>query len=158
MSTGKFLSDSAQVLPCVLEELGCETTSLDPYAYIWAYPDNCVLSVLRTEEVNMVRQGTKYFFIIGPDSTNKFVFEVKNNPQKHCGKPTVFYPNNYDSLYVAISVEASSCDPDGILVKNGMVPPNSYSIKHPLRTTDLPNCLHMIPNTHPIKQAMKTFI
>ena len=35
MSTGKVLSHSAQVLPCALEESGCETTSLDPYAYIW---------------------------------------------------------------------------------------------------------------------------
>ena len=34
-STGKVLSDSAQILPCALEELGCETTSLDPFAYIW---------------------------------------------------------------------------------------------------------------------------
>ena len=34
MSTGEVLSDSAQILPCALEELGCETTSLDPYAYI----------------------------------------------------------------------------------------------------------------------------
>ena len=57
MSTAKVSSDSAQVLPCALEELGCETNSLDPYAYIWDYPDNCVLSVLRTEEVNMVKQG-----------------------------------------------------------------------------------------------------
>ena len=57
MSTGKTLSDSAQVLPCALEELGYETTSLDPYAYILDYPDNCVLSVLRTDEVNMVKQG-----------------------------------------------------------------------------------------------------
>ena len=55
MSTGKVLSDSAQVLLCALEELGCETTSLDPYVYIWDYPDNCVLSVLRTEEVNMAK-------------------------------------------------------------------------------------------------------
>ena len=45
MCTGKVLSDSAQVLPCASEELGCDTTSLDPYAYIWDYPDNCVLSV-----------------------------------------------------------------------------------------------------------------
>ena len=30
MSTGKVSSDSAQVLPCALEELGCKTTSLDP--------------------------------------------------------------------------------------------------------------------------------
>ena len=35
MSTGKVLSDSTQVLPCPLEELGCETTPLDPYAYFW---------------------------------------------------------------------------------------------------------------------------
>ena len=102
MSTGKVLSDSAQVLPCALEELGCETTSLDPYAYIWDYPDNCVLSVLRTEKFSMVKQGTKYYIISGPDSTTKIVFEVKNNPQKHCGKPTDIYPTNYDSLYVAI--------------------------------------------------------
>ena len=102
MSTGKVLSDSAQVLPCALEELGCETTSLDPYAYIWDYPDNCVLSVLRTDDVNMVKQGTKYYIIRGPNSTTEFIFEVKNNPHKHCGKPTDIYPTNYDSLYVAI--------------------------------------------------------
>ena len=102
MSTGKVLSDFAQVLPCALEELGCETTSLDPYAYTWDYPDNCVLSVLRTGEVNMVQQGTKYYIISGPDSTTKFVFEVKNTPQKHCGKPSDIYPTNYDSLYVVI--------------------------------------------------------
>ena len=29
MSTGNFLSGSAQVLPCAADELGCETTSLD---------------------------------------------------------------------------------------------------------------------------------
>ena len=102
MSTGNVLSYSAQVLPCALEELGCETTSLHPYAYIWDYPDNCVLSVLRTEDVNMVKQGTKYYIISGPDSTTKFVFEVRNNPQKHCGKPTDIYSTNHDSLYVAI--------------------------------------------------------
>ena len=103
MSTGKVLSNSAQELPCALEELGCETTSLDLYAYIWDYPDNCVLSVLRTEEVNLMKQVSKYFIISGPDSTTKVAFEVKNNPQKHCGKPTDIYPTNYDSLYVTIN-------------------------------------------------------
>ena len=99
MATGKVLSDSAQVLPCALEELGCETTSLDPYAHIWDYLDNCVLSVLRTEEVIMVKQRTKYYIISGHDSLTKFVFEVYNNPQKPSGKPTDIYPTNYDSLY-----------------------------------------------------------
>ena len=102
MSTGKALSDSSQVLPCALEEQGCDTTSLDPYAYIWDYPDNCVLSVLRIEDVNMVKQGKKWYIISGPNSTTKFVFQVNNNPRKHCGKPTDIYPTNYDSLYVTI--------------------------------------------------------
>ena len=128
MSTGKILSDSAEVLPCVLAELGCDTTSLDPYAYIWDCPDNCVLSVFRTEKVNMLKQGTKYYIISGPDSTTKFVFEVKNNRQKHCGKPTDIYPTNYDSLYVAIISGGVDLRSGRNLGKNGMVPPNSYSI------------------------------
>ena len=103
LSTGKVLSDSAQVLPCALEESGCETTSMDPYVYIWDCPDNCVLSVLQTEEVNMAKQATKYYIISGPDSTTKFVFEVLNNPQKYCGEPTDIYLTNYDLLYIAVT-------------------------------------------------------
>ena len=37
---------------------------------------------------------TKYYIISGPDSTTKFVFEVKKHPQKHCGKPTDIFPTN----------------------------------------------------------------
>ena len=96
----KVLFDMGLILPCALEELGCETTSLDPYAYIWDYLDNCVLPILPTEEVNMVKQDRKNYVIVGKDSTSKFVFEVKNNPQKHCGKPTPIYPTNYDLLYM----------------------------------------------------------
>ena len=105
MSTGKVLSDSAQVEPCSLEELSFETTSLHPHAYIWDYPDNCVSSVLRTEDVNMVKQGTKYIILSGPDSTTKYVFKVENNPQKNCGNPTDIYPKKYDSLYLVIVSE-----------------------------------------------------
>ena len=50
LETREVLSDTGLILPCALEELGCETTSLDPYAYIWEYPDNCAISILRTEE------------------------------------------------------------------------------------------------------------
>ena len=100
LENGKVLSDSGLILPCALEELGCETTSLDPYAYLWDYPDNCAISILRTEEVKMVKQGKKYYVISGTDSSSKFVFELKNNPQKHCGKPTSICPTNYDSLYM----------------------------------------------------------
>ena len=92
MSTEKVLSDSAQILPCALEKLGCETTSLDPYAYIWDYPDNCVLSVLQTEDVNMVKQGTKYYIISGPDSTTKIVFQVKKYSSKTLWKADGYLP------------------------------------------------------------------
>ena len=50
----------------------------------------------------MVKQGTTFYIISEPNSTTKIVFVVKNNPQKHCGKPTDFYPTNYDSLCVPI--------------------------------------------------------
>ena len=46
LESGKVLSDTALILPCALEELRCETTSLHPYAYIWDYPDNCAISIL----------------------------------------------------------------------------------------------------------------
>ena len=106
----KVLSDTVLILPCPLEELGCETTSLDPYAYIWVYSDNCAISMLRTEEVNMLKQGEKYYVIIGADSSSKFVFEVKNNPQEHCGKPTSIYSTNYESLYMDRLSEGSDLD------------------------------------------------
>ena len=48
LENGKVLSDTGLILPCALEEMGCERTSLDPYAYIWDYPDNCAISILRT--------------------------------------------------------------------------------------------------------------
>ena len=102
MPTGNVLSDSVQVLPCALDVLGCETTSLDPYAYIWDYPVNCVLSVLRTKKVNMVKQGMKFYIISEPDWTTKIVFRIENNQQKLSGKPTVIYSTKYDSLNVAI--------------------------------------------------------
>ena len=100
LENGKVLSDSDSFLPCALEELGCKTTSIDPYAYIWEYLDNCAISILRTEEVNMVEQGKKYYVISGAHSSSKIVFEVWNNPQKNCGKPTYTYLTNYDSLYM----------------------------------------------------------
>ena len=100
LEIGKVLSNTGLTLPCALEELGYETTSLDPYDYFSDYPDNCAISILRTEEVNEMKQGKKYYVISGADSSSKFVFEVKNNPQKHCGKPTSIYPTNYDSFYM----------------------------------------------------------
>ena len=59
----------------------------------------------------MVKQGEKYCVISGVDSSSKFVFEVKNNPQKHCGKPTSIYPTNYGSIYMDRPSKAFDMDP-----------------------------------------------
>ena len=48
----------------------------------------------------MVKQRKKYYVISGAYSSSKFVFEVENNPQKHCGKPMSIYLTNYDSIYM----------------------------------------------------------
>ena len=46
LENGKVLSDTGSILPCAPEKLGCETTWLEPYAYLWDYPDNCAISIL----------------------------------------------------------------------------------------------------------------
>ena len=143
MENGKVLSDMGLILPCALEELGCESTSLDPYAYIWDYPDNCVLSVLRTEEVNMGKQDTKYYNISGKDSTSKFELDVKNNPQKHCGRPTPIYPTNNDSLYMARLVKVSTWTLGEALAARRMVQLNFFNIWDPTRKMTLVDCMRI---------------
>ena len=54
---GKVMSKDGLQLPCPLEELGCNTTSFDRYAYTWEAPDNSVLVIHRKEDVNMIKQG-----------------------------------------------------------------------------------------------------
>ena len=44
-------------LPCKLDDLGCQSISLEPYAYIRDHPVNCVLSVLK-EHVNKINTNT----------------------------------------------------------------------------------------------------
>ena len=39
---GTVMSRNGQPPPCKLDDLGCESTSLDPYAWIWDNPDNCI--------------------------------------------------------------------------------------------------------------------
>ena len=58
----------------------------------------------------MVKQGKKFYVISGTNSSSKFVFQVKNNPQKPSGKPTSIYPTNYDSLYMNLLSEGFDMD------------------------------------------------
>ena len=84
------------------DELGCESTSLDLYAYTWKAPENCILSVLKDDYAHMLKNDNQYYIVSQKTSENKYLFEVKNHPQHLCNKPTEVYPTTYDSMYVAV--------------------------------------------------------
>ena len=98
----KILNRNDQLLICDLDELGCESTSLDPYAYTWEDPENCILSVLKEDYAHMLKNDNHSYIVRQNTSENKYLFEVKSNPQHLCNKPTEVYPTTYDSMYVAI--------------------------------------------------------
>ena len=99
---GKIFDRNDQLITCDLDELGCETTPLDPYAYTWEAPENCILSVLKKDYAHMLRNDKLYFTASQNTSKNKYLFEVKNHSQHLCNKPTEIYPTTYDSMYVAL--------------------------------------------------------
>ena len=100
---GTIMNRNGQPLPCKLGELGSDSTSLDPYAYIWDNPDKCILTVLKEEYVNMIKNDDQYYLVSRNDSENKHLFETKNRPQKLRNKPSDVYPTTYESLFVAIN-------------------------------------------------------
>ena len=99
---GKILNRSDQLLPCDLDELGYESTSLDPCAYTWKAPENCILSILKEDYAHMLKNDNHYYTVSKNTSENKYLFEVKNHAQHLCKKPTEVYPTTYESMYVAI--------------------------------------------------------
>ena len=99
---GKIFNRNDQLLPCDLDELGCESTPLDPYAYTWKATENCILSVLQEDYASMPKNDNHYYIVSQNTSENKHRFEVKNHPQHLFNKPTDVYSTTYDSMYVAI--------------------------------------------------------
>ena len=101
IKAGKRVNLNDQLLSCDMNELGCEGTSLDPYAYTWKAPENCILSVLEDDYAHMLKNDNLYYIVSQNSLETNYLFEVKNNPQHLCNKPTEIYPTTYDSMYVA---------------------------------------------------------
>ena len=57
---GKIFNRNDQLLPCDLDELGCESTSLDRFVNTWKAPENCILSVLKEYYAHMLRNDNHY--------------------------------------------------------------------------------------------------
>ena len=98
---GKIFNRNDQLLPCGLDELGCESTSLDPYSYTWKTPENRILSVLKEDYAHMLKNDNHYSIVRQNTSDTKHLFEVKNQPEHLCNKPTEVYPTTFDSIFVA---------------------------------------------------------
>ena len=66
-----------QLPPCCLDELGCQSMSLDPYAHTWKAPVNCILSVLKENYAHMLKNDNHYYIVSQNTSETKYLFEVK---------------------------------------------------------------------------------
>ena len=99
---GKIFNRKDQQLYNDLDELGCESTSLDSYAYTWKAPESCILLVLKENYAHMLKNDNHYYIVSQNTSENKDLFEVKSHRQHLYNKPTEVYPTTFDSMYVAI--------------------------------------------------------
>ena len=110
-------------LPCELKEGGCETTSLDPFAYSWDVPENCIVTKLFTQVAKMIKFTNEpdppQYYIISTHDMQNDVYRLQNNMKiDHtrdiklrinnertyiCGKPTPLFITNFDDLFVSFT-------------------------------------------------------
>ena len=57
-------------LPCPLSAEGCDSTSTDPFAYNWDEPNNCLFTIIRTFDTQMVKTNDKYYIVKYPKLTS----------------------------------------------------------------------------------------
>ena len=84
-------------LPCLLMEGGCETTTLDSFAYTWDTPENCVMTKILTQDAKMLhyplttdQKENQFFFLSEFNDTGKGMnIKLKVFPESYelCGKP-----------------------------------------------------------------------
>ena len=97
-------------LPCLLMEGGCETTTLDSFAYTWDTPENCVMTKNLTQDAKMLhyplttdQKENQFFFLSEFNDTGKGKnIKLKIFPENYelCGKPERLYKTNFESPFV----------------------------------------------------------
>ena len=108
--TKEVSNPNRQKLPCLLMEGGCETTTLDPFAYTWDTPENCVMTKILTQEAKMLkyplssnRNENQFFLISEYNETGKGMnLKIKVFPESYelCGKPERLFKTSFESLFV----------------------------------------------------------
>ena len=89
---------------------GCETTTLDPFAYTSDTPGNFVMTKILTQEAKLHkyslstdRNENKFFFISEYNGTSKGMnLKIKVFPESYelSGKPERLFRTNFESLFV----------------------------------------------------------
>ena len=102
IKVGKIFTRIDQLLLCGLDDRGCGSTFLNPYAYTWKAPEKVRLSILKEESAPMLENDNHLYIVSQNTPENKYLSDAKNNPQHLCNEPTEVCPTTYDSMYVAI--------------------------------------------------------
>ena len=97
-------------LPCLLMEGGCETTTLDSFAYTWDTPESCAMTKILTQDAKALHyplttdQKENQFFFLSEfnDIGKRMIIKLKVFPESFelCGKPERLYQTNFESLFV----------------------------------------------------------
>ena len=97
-------------LPCTVLEGGCESTSLDPYAYTWDMPENCVVTKLFSQKAKMVKYANKLdhpqcHILSEGSAPNGLDLKIRiyNKQQEVCSRPGALYKTNFESLFISYS-------------------------------------------------------
>ena len=128
MENGKVLSDMGLILPCALEKLGCETTSLDPYATSGTTPTFVCFPSFEQKESTWLHRT----------QNTKSLVEKTLRPNS-CLKSKIIHKNFAGSLHLFIrqtttrfiwldSVKVSIWIVEEILAVRRTVPSKSFSI------------------------------
>ena len=123
-------------LLCPLSAEGCDSTSADPFANNWDEPKNCLFTIIRIFDTQMVKANDKYYIVKDPKLTSaqsdfdlqSFMFQVYIEPQSLCSHPQIVYPTPYHSLYISLRdgfdintgepIHKYNCDTGATTLKN----------------------------------------
>ena len=108
--TKKVSNRDKKKLPCLLIEGGCETTTLDSFAYTWDTPENCVMTKILTQDAKLLhyplttdQNENQFFFLSEFNDTGKGMnIKLKIFPGNYelRGKPERVYKTIFESLFV----------------------------------------------------------
>ena len=108
--TEEVFNRDRKKLPCRSMEGGCETTTLDSFAYTWDTLENCVMTKILRQDAKKLhyllttdQKENQFFFISEFNDTGKGMnikLEVFPESYELCVKPERFYKSNFESLFV----------------------------------------------------------